>query len=103
MASLLALTNLLVVSRLLISLTLFHPGACQTYPYQEKYITQFVDHFNYRDQRTYQERYLLTGKMNFPYKNTQEALFSVGYPIVCWGVGGWMCGWVGVVLGEICE
>jgi dipeptidyl-peptidase-2 len=32
----------------------------QSYPYEEKYITQFVDHFNYRDERIYAERYLLT-------------------------------------------
>ena len=32
-------------------------------PFKTQYITQFLDHFNSRDDRTFQQRYLINGKI----------------------------------------
>ena len=33
------------------------------YEWETFYYDQFVDHFNYRDNRTFKQRYLVTGKI----------------------------------------
>ena len=36
-------------------------GALKPPPYFEQYLDQQVDHFNYEDESTYKERYLVSG------------------------------------------
>lgn len=40
------------------------------YPYKEKYTTQYVDHFNYKNKATFPARYLVSGWSSLPTEAT---------------------------------
>ena len=56
-----------LLSSVFLSLLLYIPDSCSTEPpaYSEKYINQYVDHFNYEIEDTYNERYFVSGTIHW--------------------------------------